>query len=117
MPKMEKPSADLVALYEELIENRPIDRRMMFGSPCGFINANMQSGVHAQTLFVRLSADAQTEFLKQPNTEAFAPMAGRPMKDYVAFTEPLEEDRAKLEKWLDNSVAFTMTLPPKVKKK
>ncbi|HSX48161.1 MAG TPA: TfoX/Sxy family protein [Candidatus Nanoarchaeia archaeon] len=114
---MEKPSADLVALYEELIANRPIDSRMMFGSPCGFINANMQSGVHAQTMFVRLGEDDRAKFLRQPNTSLFEPMPGRPMKDYVAFVEPLEEDLANLEKWLDTSVSYTLTLPPKVKKK
>ena len=73
-------------------------------------------GLHQEDLILRLSADdrekAQAEFGAGP----FEPMAGRPMREYVAMPTSVLSDRAALLAWVERSIAFAESLPVKEKK-
>jgi hypothetical protein len=43
-------------------------------------------------------------------------MPGRRMKGYVAMTNPLDRKRGVLEQWIQQSLKFARSLPPKAKK-
>ena len=43
-------------------------------------------------------------------------MPGRKMKGYVVMADPLGRRHAILAEWMQRSLAFTGSLPPKVKK-
>jgi len=58
----------------------------------------------------------QAAFLKLDGTAEFEPMPGRKMKGYVVMADPLGRRHAILAEWMQRSLAFTGSLPPKVKK-
>jgi TfoX/Sxy family transcriptional regulator of competence genes len=116
--KWEKPSKETLDLFEEVVPDGPmIERRKMFGLPCAFINNNMFIGVFKQTLFIRLSEEDRNEFLRLPDASRFEPMPGRTMKEYVVIPDAVLHDDATLSTWIQRSVAYTSSLPPKEKKK
>jgi len=51
------------------------------------------------------------------NVAYFEPMPGRPMMGYIVLPKPVYSDDTIFAKWLDKSVKYASTLPPKQKKK
>jgi TfoX/Sxy family transcriptional regulator of competence genes len=115
--KMEKPTPELISFYEHLTSAYPINPKTMFGMPCGFVNSQMQSGLFGQSMFIRLSESDRAEFLQQAGAELFQPMPGRAMKEYVVVPEALRQDPKALGTWMERSVAYAQSLPPKISKK
>src|SRR5258708_1829938 len=98
MPNAEKPHnemtwrspAELVKLFEDALDNWPgAQIRKMFGYPAGFVNGQMFSGLHEDKMFVRLPADEMAAFLQMEGATQFAPMQGRPMRQYVLIPPPI----------------------------
>lgn len=114
---MEKPTAELTEFYQTLIDSYPIEPKQMFGMPCGFINGNMQSGLFAQYMFLRLSDEDRAEFIKETGSGLFDPGNGRPMKEYVEVPEEVRTDDPVLSGWMQRSVAYVLALPAKEKKR
>jgi hypothetical protein len=113
----EKSSDRLVALFEKLAPQEPdVTVKKMFGWPCCFANGNLFTGLHKQSIMFRLSDADQAAFLKLDGTAEFEPMPGRKMKGYVVMADPLDRKRSVLEQWMQRSLAFTRSLPPKAKK-
>ena len=91
---------------------RGLTEKKMFGGVGFLINGNMACGVNKQDLIVRLADDDSAKALKRPHVRPFD-MTGRPMKGWVLVAPAgLSSDRA-LDEWIDKSVAFARTLPPK----
>lgn len=91
---------------------RGLTEKKMFGGVGFMVNGNMACGVNKQDMIVRLS-DADSEAaLKRAHVKPFD-MSGRPMKGWIVV-EPqgVSTDKA-LQTWVDRSVAFAGTLPPK----
>jgi TfoX/Sxy family transcriptional regulator of competence genes len=86
--------------------------RNTFGSPCAYVNGNMATGTHGQGWFVRLGREATAE-LEAAGGEPFSPMAGRPMTGYTVLPGQVVEDEDSLCAWIERSLAFVATLPPK----
>lgn len=110
--RFEKPSPRMVALFEELVAGRPLQRRSMFGMPCAFAGEHMCTGLFADQLFVRLP-DAYREALAAEGGRPFEPFPGRVMREYAVFPEAMLADLAAVRIWLDRSVAYAASLPPK----
>jgi hypothetical protein len=89
----------------------------MFGYPAYFINGNMFTGIHGETLFLRLS-DSDIKKLVEDNSGVsfFEPMPGRPMKGHVALPKKLYSKGSLFGEWLDKSVKYVSSLPPKKEK-
>lgn len=119
MGKWVKSPPELVDLFDLLTEPfiaLGAERRQMFGCPCLFINNNMFAGLHQYALMVRLPEPDRGRALAEVDEAAlFEPMAGRPMKEYVALPAPLEMDPEQFEVWLGRSFAYASSLPVKVK--
>ena len=110
----DRSAADLTARFETTIDG--IDglvRRKMFGEVAGFVGGNLVTGLHAGRWFVRLPEAPRAEALALDGATLFAPMPGRPMKEYVVLPASVLDDDAALGSWLDRAVAYGRTLPPK----
>ena len=112
-----KASKELIIQLEKLMRHYNCDRRLMFGSPTFFANGRMFTGVHEDTIILRLSAADQKEISTvQQDVTPFTPM-GRVMKDYVAIPVVVASQETVLKHWLDRSFEYTKSLPPKIAKR
>ncbi len=113
----EKMSPEVAALLEEAVAPFTCQKRKMFGHECYFVNNNMWTGVFEDRIFVRLSeADRQAALERESETALFEPLAGRPMREYVELPASIY-DSPEFESWLQDSYAYTSSLPPKEPKK
>ncbi len=115
--KFEKSPAWLVELFDSLIAETKGERRQMFGYPCGFANGQLFTGLFADSFFVRLGEKDRAELLATKGATPFAPMAGRPMKEYVVVPPAMLEQQEALHAWMEKALAYVRTLPPKKKAK
>jgi TfoX/Sxy family transcriptional regulator of competence genes len=113
-----KAPEELVEFLAEKMKVVNCDYRKMFGYPAYFINGNMFGGIHGEKLFLRLSESDVGKIMKgHSNVTFFEPMPNRPMKGYVVLPKSVYENNALFSNWLEKSVEFVATLPPKSKKK
>jgi TfoX/Sxy family transcriptional regulator of competence genes len=114
----QKSSATLVGLFTELAPRDPrVQQKKMFGWPCCFVNGNLFTGLHKESILFRLSEKDQATFLRLEGAAEFEPMPGRKMKGYIVFSNPLARDRKELAKWIARSLDHASALPAKAKKK
>jgi TfoX/Sxy family transcriptional regulator of competence genes len=118
MPQFTKAPPELVTRFDDAL--RPlmneIEPRQMFGYPCAFANGYMFTGLFQDFMHVRLSDADRAEFLKISGALIFEPMAGRPMKEYVAVPPSILNSERDLDRWLRRSLAYVQSMPPKAKK-
>ena len=99
----EKSSDRLVALFEELAPQEPgVTIKKMFGWPCCFVNGNLFTGLHKQSMIFRLPDADRTVFLELGGTRDFEPMPGWKMKGYMIMADPLGRERSVLAQWMSN---------------
>jgi TfoX/Sxy family transcriptional regulator of competence genes len=116
--KWHKPSKKIIETYERIIPDIPlVERRKMFGYPCGFVNRNMFLGTFEESVFIRLSEPDRQEFLNLSQAKKFEPIPGRIMKEYVIVPPWLLEKKEELNRWIQKSLDYVSSLPPKIKKK
>jgi TfoX/Sxy family transcriptional regulator of competence genes len=112
-----KAPPEMMARFERMIPADPrIERRKMFGYPCTFVRGNMQMGLFQTSMNLRLSEEDRSEFLKLPGASIFAPMAGRPMREYVVVPDAVFTNDRALSDWIARSVAYVASLPAKAPK-
>jgi TfoX/Sxy family transcriptional regulator of competence genes len=88
-----------------------ISERKMFGG-IGFLHhGNMCAGVWKESLIARVG-DADEQYLTEPHVGAFD-VTGRPMSGWLLVAAEAVADDVDVERWVDRSLAFTGTLPPK----
>jgi len=113
--KWKKVSPELCEALESAMFGYNAEKRKMFGSPVWFVNGNMLTGTHQDSIFVRASREDRYAEISE-GAGPFGPMEGRAMKDYVVVPETAHYDPDELERWLKRSYEFTSSLPPKEKK-
>jgi hypothetical protein len=117
-PSFEKSPEKLIALFEELAPHEAgVTQKKMFGWPCCFMNGNLFLGLHKQSVIFRLSGTDRAALLKLDGAADFEPMPGRKMREYVILANPMQRERAELERWIGRSLDFARTLPEKDKAK
>jgi len=117
-PTWEKSSAELVALFTELVPKDPeVTQKKMFGWPCCFVNGNLFAGLHKESMIFRLSDADRLAFLRLDGAADFEPMLGRKMKGYTTLRNPMRRDRDVLARWVERAMKHTRSLPPKEKVK
>ncbi|HTY92000.1 MAG TPA: TfoX/Sxy family protein [Methanocella sp.] len=90
------------------------DVKKMFGSTCYFVNGQMVTGVHEDSVFLRLSEADREEFkVKYKGAVAFAPIKGRPMKEYIIVPPEMYKDDIAFNPWIKRSMEYARSLPPK----
>ncbi len=113
-----KAPIELVDFINEKMKDKNCDYKKMFGYPAYFFNGNMFVGVHGDKLFLRLSEADTAEIMKDcKDVTAFEPMPGRAMKGYVVLPKPIYSEDKLFTEWLDKSIKYVASLPPKKGKK
>ena len=107
-----KPQPELVERFHEMAAGIDgVEIRKMFGFPAAFVNGNMAFGLYQDSFMVRLPEVDRSARLAD-GWSLFEPMAGRPMREYVAMP-PEVAAGADARFWLERSAAYVSTLPPK----
>ena len=118
MPSFSKPPAELSAAFSKALDRLPTaQQRKMFGQPAAFANGQMFTGLFGPRWFVRLPDDDARELLAMDGGGPFEVMPGRPMKGYVVLPPAIAADESALRKWLERSLNYTTSLPPKPEKR
>ena len=114
-------SPETMAWYREFVAGWPqVECRPMFGQVAGFVRGQMTGGTFGDEVNMRLSEADRREFVERYGARVFEPMEGRPMKEYVVVPEGVRADSEVLKGWMERSVRYAESLPPKgarVKKK
>jgi TfoX/Sxy family transcriptional regulator of competence genes len=114
--KFDKSPHWLVQLFEALQGETGGTPRKMFGYPCAFENGQLFAGLFGDGMFVRLGEADRAALLSLPGATQFAPMAGRPMREYAMLPPSMLEDEEAVKSWLRRGLAFAQSLPPKAAK-
>lgn len=89
-----------------------LDEREMFGGLAFVLDGNMVCGVLDESLVARVGPEEYDDALSEPHARPFD-FTGRAMRGWVYVDPPgLTSDEA-LEDWLDRSLGFVESLPPK----
>lgn len=113
-----KPSQQLVDIFNQLVpDEEDIEKRIMFGYLCSFVNDNMFMGVQQENIFLRLSERDRASFLKLNQTHHFKPIAGRSMKEHVVVPQWMLEQKKEAQNWIRKSLKYVSSFPPKIKEK
>jgi TfoX/Sxy family transcriptional regulator of competence genes len=111
-----KSSHELVERFEAATAGIDgLERRQMFGYPAGFVGGNMVTGLHQESWIVRLPDAERTPRLAAGWT-TFEPMAGRPMREYLALPVEVATDPDAARAMVELAADYVRTLPPKVPK-
>ena len=109
----EKTPPEVLAAFEAAAPKDPrVEIRPMFGYRALFLNGNMFAGTFRDRIVVRLG-DAERAKLKE--IEPFAPMPGRPMKEYVVVPAAAVKQPRQLASWIDKAHQNARSLPAKQK--
>ena len=106
------------AIFGQVLQRFPeAEPRRMFGCPCAFIQGNMFTGLHQESMIFRLSPEDRADLLALPGAAPFVSMEGRPMREYVVAPPEMLALPDELEKWMARALSFAKGLPPKAKAK
>ncbi len=112
-----RPAAEDREWFAELLPpDADVTRRPMFGNLAGFVNGNMFMALFGPSLALRLDPAAREELLGEGG-ELFAPMPGRPMREYAILPPAYRSDLAGAASWVARALAFTRTMPAKAPKR
>jgi TfoX/Sxy family transcriptional regulator of competence genes len=109
-----KSPPELVAAFERLTAGYAVERRSMFGYPAAFVKGNVRR-LHEDRLVMRADDDAIADAKRRGATD-FEPMAGRPMKGWMAVPGKLVANEALVRGWLDGAYRHISAMPAKKKK-
>ena len=110
-----KSPPGLIATFADVIPPSA-EKKMMFGYPAAFVNGNMFMSLFGTALILRLPEDARADLIAAGGA-MFEPMKGRPMREYVAMPDAMLDDPRRLKPWVQRSLDFARSMPPKAKKK
>jgi len=115
--KWRKAPDELKATLDLAMRGIDAEKRMMFGFPVYFINANMFIGLFEDRLFIRLSEELREATERRTGAlKHLEPMPGRPMKDYVVLPESLYSKEKEFRALISAAADHMRSLPAKVKK-
>jgi TfoX/Sxy family transcriptional regulator of competence genes len=116
--KLPKAGEELEVFFRSVVPEDPaVSVRPMFGNLAAFVNGNLFAGLFGDALFVRLSQKGRDDLLHVEGAKVFAPMAGRPMKEYVCVPDGWLGKRVMVGPWISRSLESTKELPAKAKKR
>ena len=100
-------------LREQLAGVGPVTERKMFGGLAFLLDGNMSvSASRNGGLLARIDPDETEAALAQEHVERMV-MGGRSMDGWITVAPEGLTTEAELAAWVDRSVAYVKTLPPK----
>ncbi len=89
-----------------------VREQKMFGGIAFMVDGHMTVGVVKNELMARVGPDGDDGALAQPHARMMD-FTGRPMTGFVLVAAPGVASEGDVKAWVDRSLAFTTTLPPK----
>ncbi|MBE3064938.1 MAG: TfoX/Sxy family protein [Spirochaetes bacterium] len=115
--KWRKAPDELKGILDLAMQGIDAEKRLMFGFPAYFINANMFIGLFEDKLFIRLSDELREATERRMGAlKHLEPMPGRPMKDYLVLPQSFYSKQKELEALIAAAAVHARSLPAKVKK-
>jgi TfoX-like protein len=107
---------NLADRVREILAGRPgLNEREMFGGIGFTINGSLVAGVHGDELIARVPPEEHDAAVKQPGARIFD-ITGRPMRGWLLVGAGGTKGPG-LKKWVERTVGYAATLPPKKPKK
>lgn len=104
--------APLSQVFEAVLpRDARVERRKLFGNPCGFVNGNLFTGVHEEQWIVRLSEPQREQLLGMAGAAIFEPMKGRPMVEFVRVPSTMLQNQRQLKGWVKRAFDYCSSLP------
>ena len=110
------PEAAAAAFAHAIAGLEGAEPRKMFGYSCAFANGYMLAGLHELGMIIRLPEDERAQFIQRFDAKLFEPMPGRVMREYVVVPSTLLAATDELRAWLNKSLRYVNSLPPKSKR-
>lgn len=105
----------VLTAYEAAVPDDPrVNRKLMFGTPCAFVNRQMFFGTFEQTIVARVGPQRAEALAGQPGMQIFSPSTGRVWDDYVQLDVPV--DAQLLSELAAESLEWAAALPKKTKR-
>ncbi len=115
--KFEKSSPEFMEFFAKIAPVGPdIEQKKVFGYPACFVNGNMFTGLHGNSMILRLGETERQQFMQMHEAHIFEPMPGHSMKEYVVVPQSVLDDKTLLTSSIAKSLDYARTLPPKIKK-
>jgi TfoX/Sxy family transcriptional regulator of competence genes len=108
--------ARLAEQVRNLLATRPgTSEKAMFGGLCFLLHGNMCCGIIQDKLMLRIDPKTYEDMLNEKHT---APMdfTGRIPRNMIYLLPEGWKNPRQMAKWIDRSLAFIQTIPPKKKK-
>jgi TfoX/Sxy family transcriptional regulator of competence genes len=86
--------------------------KKMFGGIAFMVGGHMSCGVVNDTLMVRVGPEQYDAALRRPHARQMD-FTGKPIKGFVYVAPEGFEDDTDLQSWVEMSLAFVCSLPPK----
>jgi len=107
-------SAAVLSAFEiALPDDARIERKLMFGTPCAFVNRQMFFGTFEDTLVARVGPERVKVLADQPGVRVFSLSEGKVWDDYVQL-DPTADGQL-LAELAAEALAWAAALPRKVK--
>ena len=100
-------------LRELLAPHGPIREVKMFGGLAFMFQGHMCMCVRDDEIYVRLGQEGVAEAIAGGETQPFHPTGGKQALGLATVPDAAALDDADLERWVERSVRFVRTLPPK----
>jgi TfoX/Sxy family transcriptional regulator of competence genes len=97
---------------ERLAGTGGVTERQMFGGLSFLVDGNMCVGVIGEELIARVGPGGTEAALARPGSRLFD-FSGRPMKGWITVSPTALEADDALAAWIDDTLGFVRTLPPK----
>ena len=95
-----------------LIPETNVEQKKMFGGLCFMVSGHMSCGVTDDPLMVRVGPDQYAEALARPHAREMD-FTGKPLRGFVYVDQEGFESDEDLASWVDMSMKFVFSLPPK----
>ncbi len=95
-----------------LAEEPVVVEKRMFGGLAFMVDGHMACGIVGDQLMIRLGNDGVERALKEPHVRPMD-FTGRPLHSMAFVSAEGVRDDAALAAWVDRTIAFIRTLPPK----
>lgn len=86
--------------------------KRMFGGLCFLLDGHMCCGINGRDLMLRVRPEGYEAALARPGARPMD-FTGRPLRGMVYVSADALRSARTLTRWLDESVAFVRSLPPK----
>ena len=101
-------------ILKQLVGQKGLTERKMFGGIGFMLNGNLCAGVHADEMIVRCAIEDTDKLLTKPHAKIFD-LAGKPMRGWLLVDPKGLKTEAALGNWVEVGVKFAGALPPKKK--